>query len=90
MAVVMAATLHTAMADTPTVWTLQQCIDHALEHNITVKQQKNTTESQRVQLDDNRGNHLPTVDASMGQNFSFGRGLTAQNFTSIAYNECTT
>ena len=44
-----------------------------------MKQQKNTTESQRVQLDDNRGNHLPTVDASMGQNFSFGRGLTAQN-----------
>ena len=60
-------------------WTLRQCIDHAIEHNITVKQQQNTTESNRVQLDDSRGNHLPTVDASMGQNFSFGRGLTAQN-----------
>ena len=68
----------TASAETRQ-WTLRQCIDHALEHNITVKQQKNTTESQRVQLDDNRGNHLPTIDASMGQNFSFGRGLTAQN-----------
>lgn len=60
-------------------WTLRQCIDYALEHNITVKQQKNSTESQRIQLDDNRGNHLPTLDASIGQNFSFGRGLTAQN-----------
>ena len=60
-------------------WTLRQCIDHAIEHNITVKQQQNTTESNRVQLDDSRGNHLPTLEASMGQNFSFGRGLTAQN-----------
>ncbi len=68
----------TASAETKQ-WTLRQCIDYALEHNITVKQQQNATESQRIQLDDNRGNHLPTVDASMGQNFSFGRGLTAQN-----------
>ncbi|MGM9702104.1 MAG: TolC family protein [Prevotella sp.] len=68
----------TASAETRQ-WTLRQCIDYALEHNITVKQQQNATESQRIQLDDNRGNHLPTVEASMGQNFSFGRGLTAQN-----------
>lgn len=68
----------TASAETRQ-WTLRQCIDYALEHNITVKQQQNATESQRIQLYDNRGNHLPTVDASMGQNFSFGRGLTAQN-----------
>ena len=68
----------TASAETRQ-WTLRQCIDYALEHNITVKQQQNATESQRIQLDDNRGNHLPTVDASMGQKFSFGRGLTAQN-----------
>lgn len=60
-------------------WTLRQCIDYALEHNIMVKQQSNTTRQQKIQVDDNRGNHLPTVDASIGQNFSFGRGLTAQN-----------
>lgn len=68
----------TASAETKQ-WSLRQCIDHALEHNITVKQQKNATETQRVQLDDNRGNHLPTINASLGQNFSFGRGLTEQN-----------
>ena len=60
-------------------WTLRECIDYAIDHNIQVKQQKNTTRQQQIQLDDNRGNHLPTVDASVGQNFSFGRGLTAQN-----------
>ena len=60
-------------------WTLQECIQYALDHNIQVKQQVNTTRQQKIQLDDNKGNHLPTVDASVGQNFSFGRGLTAQN-----------
>ena len=60
-------------------WSLRQCIDYAIDHNIQVKQQQNTTRQQQIQLDDNRGNHLPSVDASVGQNFSFGRGLTAQN-----------
>ena len=60
-------------------WSLRQCIDYAIDHNIQVKQQQNITRQQQIQLDDNRGNHLPSVDASVGQNFSFGRGLTAQN-----------
>lgn len=54
----MTATLHTAMADTPTVWTLQQCIDHALQHNITLNTgrlsvlsaQEDTRESQAALL----------------------------------------
>ena len=68
-----------AQTSTDTPWTLEKCISHALEHNITVRQQQNTVRQQQIQLDDNRGNHLPVVDASVGQNFSFGRGLTAQN-----------
>ena len=68
-----------AQTSTDTPWTLEKCISHALEHNITVRQQQNTVSQQQIQLDDNRGNHLPVVDASVGQNFSFGRGLTAQN-----------
>lgn len=60
-------------------WNLKKCIDYALEHNITIRQQQNLAEQQKVQLDDSRGNHMPTVDASLSQNFSFGRGLTAQN-----------
>lgn len=60
-------------------WSLKKCIGYALEHNITIRQQQNVAEQHKVQLDDSRGNHLPTVDASLSQNFSFGRGLTAQN-----------
>ena len=68
----------TASAQSKT-WSMRECIDYAIDHNITIKQQQNQARQQQIQLDDNRGNHLPTVDASIGQNFSFGRGLTAQN-----------
>lgn len=60
-------------------WTLRECIDYAIEHNITVKQMLNTKEQQKLQLSNEKNSRLPNLDASAGQNFSFGRGLTASN-----------
>ena len=60
-------------------WSLRQCIDYALEHNITVKQMQNIREQQALQLNTNKNSRLPDLDASVGENISFGRGLTAQN-----------
>ena len=61
------------------VWSLRQCIDYALEHNITVKQMQNIREQQALQLNTNKNSRLPDLNASVGENISFGRGLTAQN-----------
>ena len=60
-------------------WTLPQCIDYAIEHNISVKQYENQVREREVQLSTARNQRLPDLNASAGQNFSFGRGLTAQN-----------
>ena len=60
-------------------WSLRQCIDYALEHNITVKQMQNIREQQALQLNTNKNSRLPDLNASVGENISFGRGLTAQN-----------
>ncbi|MBR1932136.1 MAG: TolC family protein [Prevotella sp.] len=60
-------------------WTLPQCISYALEHNISVKQVENQVRQQEVQLSTSKNQRLPDLSASAGQNFSFGRGLTAQN-----------
>lgn len=60
-------------------WTLRQCVDYAIEHNITVKQMDNTRRQQEVQLSTDRNSRLPEISASASQNFSFGRGLTSQN-----------
>ncbi len=60
-------------------WTLQECIDRAVEHNIGVRQGESQRALRDIQLSTDRWSRLPSVDASVGQNFSFGRGLTEDN-----------
>lgn len=61
------------------VWTLQQCISHAIAHNITVQRQQNNIKQQEIALSSARNSRLPNLAASAGENFSFGRGLTMDN-----------
>lgn len=67
----------TASAQQP--WTLQQCIDYALEHNIQVKQQDVNRLQRELDVSTAKNSRLPDLSASASENFSFGRGLTAQN-----------
>ena len=67
----------TASAQQP--WTLRQCIDYALEHNIQVKQQDVNRLQRELDVSTAKNSRLPDLSASASENFSFGRGLTAQN-----------
>jgi outer membrane protein len=60
-------------------WSLRECCDYAIEHNITIKQRANTYRQQELQLSTSKNSRLPDLNASASQNFSFGRGLTAAN-----------
>lgn len=60
-------------------WSLADCINHALEHNITVKQKEITVAQREVDLNTAESRRLPTVSGSAGENFSFGRGITTDN-----------
>ena len=60
-------------------WSLQECCDYAVEHNLSIKQQSNACLQRDIQLNTDKNSRLPDVSASLGQNFSFGRGLTADN-----------
>ena len=60
-------------------WTLRECCDYAVSHNISIRQQENQRRQQELQLDNARNSRLPDFSGSVGQNFSFGRGLTADN-----------
>lgn len=68
-----------SQASAQQAWTLRQCVDYAIAHNISVKQLQNTREQQAIQLNTNKNSRLPDLNGSASQNFSFGRGLTAQN-----------
>jgi len=60
-------------------WTLRECCDYAVSHNISIKQHENELRQAELQLSSARNSRLPDLSGSLGQNFSFGRGLTADN-----------
>ena len=60
-------------------WTLEQCCDYAVEHNIGIRQKENQRQAQELQVSNARNRRLPDLNGSVSENFSFGRGLTAQN-----------
>ena len=64
-------------ASTP--WDLRQCINYAIEHNINIKLQENNVKNQEVSLNTAKNSRLPNLQASAGENFGFGRGLTMDN-----------
>ena len=60
-------------------WSLRECCDYAVEHNIGIKQQQNQCRQQEIQLSTAKNSRLPDLSAGVNQNFSFGRGLTMDN-----------
>ena len=60
-------------------WSLRECCDYAVANNISIKQQENQCRQQEIQLSTAKNSRLPDLSGSVGQNFSFGRGLTADN-----------
>ena len=63
----------------PHAWTLHECCDYAVAHNISIRQQENQCLQREITLSNSRNQRLPDLSGSVGQNFSFGRGLTADN-----------
>lgn len=64
-------------------WTLEECIAHALQNNIRIKQQEIMTEYQVNALEQSKLNLLPTLNGSASHNYAFGRALdeTTYEFT---------
>lgn len=60
-------------------WSLDSCINYAIEHNITVKSRKLDTRSAELAVTEAKDAFLPQVQGSASQSFSFGRGLTSEN-----------
>ena len=53
-------------------WTLEECVNYALENNISVKQSELDNELAVENIRTAKGNFLPGVNASASQNFNFG------------------
>ena len=53
--------------------TLQQCVDYAINHNISIQQQALNEENRKIQLETTRYSRLPDLSASLSEGFGFGR-----------------
>ena len=60
-------------------WSLRECCDYAVANNISIRQQENQCRQEEIQLSTSKNSRLPDLSGSVSQNFSFGRGLTADN-----------
>ncbi len=60
-------------------WSLEDCINYATENNLTVKSQLLSRMSAEQSITDARSRYLPQISAGASQNWSIGRGLTAEN-----------
>ena len=60
-------------------WGLTECIQYALAHNLNIKQQEDNVRQQEISLSTSKNSRLPDLNGSIGENFSFGRALTADN-----------
>ena len=59
-------------------WTLQECVDYALENNISIKQAENTLLSNDQDVISAKGGFYPSLSASASHRLTFGN---AQLFT---------
>lgn len=71
-------------------WSLQKCVQYALDNNIQIKQQELNTQYQQNLVSQAKDDKLPTLNSSMSNSLNFGRSLTYtntyQNVNSSQYN----
>ena len=59
------------------VWTLDECVDYAMEHNVTILQHIISQNNAEYQYKMSKNAWLPTVSADASQNFGFGQSPSA-------------
>ena len=60
-------------------WTLPECINYAIEHNISLKQRENTRRQNEVSLNTAKNSRLPDLNAGVSESLGFGRSLGMDN-----------
>lgn len=57
-------------------WTLRQCMEHAIAHNIGIRQKTNAERQRDIQLSTARNSRLPNLSLSASETLNFGRAQT--------------
>ena len=65
-------------------WTLKECVDRALEKNISIQQNKLNLELAKKEVEISKGNFLPNLNANTGSNVNFGTGFSPVTNSRVA------
>lgn len=77
----------TLCAQTPSkVWTLEECIGYALEHNIEIKRQELGVSNSEIGLSESRWDYAPSLSAGTSYSISSGRVLDQTTYEFIENN----
>lgn len=68
------------------LWSLEDCIQFAIDNNIQIKQQVIQTEIQKNSLDLAKLKLLPTLNASASHDYTFGRALNFLQYKYVDHN----
>lgn len=67
------------LPDFSKAWSLEQCTQWALEHNLSIIQQDLNVQSKDVDRNTAEMSWLPDLNASLSENINFGRGIGGNN-----------
>ncbi len=73
--IIFLAVLTAQIANAQEKWSLEACIQYAIDNNIQIKQQALYTEIQENQLQSTKLSALPSLNASAYESFRFGRSV---------------
>ena len=77
----------TLCAQTPSkVWSLDECIGYALEHNIEIKRQELGVSNTEIRLSESRWDYAPSLSAGASYSISSGRVLDQTTYEFIENN----
>ncbi len=82
-------------AQQDSIWTLEECITHALEKNIQVRKGELSNERYQYYADQSRAQRFPSVNASLTQNYNWskasgGSGYSGMNGSNLSINSSVT
>ena len=73
-------------AQADSLWTLQACIDYALEHNLEIKKQRLSEQESQVNLRESKWAFSPSLSANAGATGSTGRVLDPTTYQFVQTN----
>jgi outer membrane protein len=78
-------------AQQDSIWTLEKCINYALEKNIQVRKSELSNQRFQYYADQARAGRFPSVNASVSQNFNWSKasgesGYTGMNGSNVSLN----